>query len=73
MDNELPKNQAYKSLTDIEIHKKLRHISQKTLRYLLKHSMILGIELNSIGDKSTCNLCIKSKITCKSVPKDSGK
>ena len=45
LDNELAKNQAYQFLMAIEIHKKLRHISQRTLRHLLKHSMILGIEL----------------------------
>ena len=73
MDNELPKNHAYQSLTAIEIHKKLGHISYKALRHLLKHRMILGIELNSIGDKITCDVCIKSKITCKPLPKDSGK
>ena len=72
MDNELPKNQAYQSLRAVEIHKKLRHISQMTLKHLLKHSMILGIELNSIGDKITCNACIKAKITCKPLSKDSG-
>ena len=39
----------------------------------MKHGMILGIELDSIGEKITCNACIKSKITRKSLPKDSGK
>ena len=73
MDNELANNQAYQSLMAIGVHKRLRHISHKALRYFLKHSMILGIEINSIGDKITCNACIKSKITCKSLPKDSGK
>ena len=73
MNNELAKNQAYQSLMAVEIHKKLRHISQKTLRHLLKHSMILGIELDSIGDKITCDASIKSKIACKPLPKDSGK
>ena len=34
--------------------------------------MILGIELDSIGEKITCDACIKSKITHKSLPKDSG-
>ena len=57
----------------MEIHKKLRHISQRALRHLLKNSMILAIELNSIGDKITCDACIKSKITCKPLPKESGK
>ena len=73
MDNELPKNQAYQSFTAIEIYKKLRYISQNTLRYLLKHGMILGIDFDSIGDKITCDSCIKYKITCKPLPKDSGK
>ena len=35
--------------------------------------MILGIELNSIGDKITCDACIKSKITCQPLPKKSSK
>ena len=72
MDNKLPKNQAYQSLTAIKVHKRLRHISQKALRYLLKHGMIQGIELNYIADKITYNACIKSKRTRKSLPKDSG-
>ena len=33
--------------------------------------MIQGIELDSIGDKITCDACIKSKITHRSLPKDS--
>ena len=73
MDNELPKKQAYQSLTAVESHKKTRHISQKTLRHLLKHGMILSIELDSIGNKITCDACIKSKIKGKPLPKDSGK
>ena len=72
IDNELAKYQAYPCLTAIEIHKKLRHISQKALRYSLKHGMILGIELDSIGDKITCDKCIKYKITHKPLPKDPG-
>ena len=73
LDNELAKNQAYQCLMAMEIHKKLRHISQKALKHLLKHGMIQGIELDSIGDKITCDACIKSKTTCKPLPKDSGK
>ena len=65
LDNELAKNQAYQSLMAFDVHKKLRHISHKALRYLLSHGMIQGIELNSIGDKITCDVCIKSKITHK--------
>ena len=34
--------------------------------------MIHGIELDSIGDKIICDVCIKLKITCKPLPKDSG-
>ena len=34
--------------------------------------MIQGIELESIGDKITCDACIKSKITRKPLSKDSG-
>ena len=72
LDNKLTKNQAYQSLTAIDVHKKLRHISHRALRHLLSHSMIQGIELDSIGDKITCDVCIKSKITCKPLPKESG-
>ena len=35
--------------------------------------MILGIELESIGDRITCNTCIKSNITHKPRPKEPGK
>ena len=72
MDNEISKDQSYQSFSAIEIHKKLRHISQKTLSHLLKHGMILGIGLDSVDQKITCDACIKSKITCKSLPKTSG-
>ena len=34
--------------------------------------MILGIGLNSVDQKITCNACIKSKITRKSLPKIAG-
>ena len=73
LDNELAENQAYQSLTAFDIHKKLGHISYKALRHLLNHGMIHGIELDSIEDKITCDGCIKSNITCKPLPKDSGK
>ena len=72
MDNEISKDQSYQSFSAIEIHKKLGHISQKTLSHLLKHGMILGIGLNSVDQKIACDVCIKSKITCKSLPKISG-
>ena len=71
LDNELAKNEAYHSFMAIKVHKKLRHISHKALRHLLKHGMFQGRGLNSIGNKITCNACIKSKITCKPLPKDS--
>ena len=72
LDNELAKNQNHPCLTAVEVHKRLRHISEKALRHLLKHGMILGIGLNSLGGKTTCDVYIKSKITCKSLPKESG-
>ena len=59
MDNELPKNQAYQSLTAVKIHKKLGHISQKTLKHLLKHGMILGIELDSMETRSL-SMCVSN-------------
>ena len=65
--DQLPvKDQAYVCLSAMEIHRKLGHISQKFLRYLLKHGMILGIELASIDNKISSDACIKSKMTCKS-------
>ena len=73
MDNKISKDQSSQSFSAIEIHKKLGHILQKTLSHLLKHGMILGIGLNSVDQKITCNACIKSKITRKSLPKVSGK
>ena len=38
----------------------------------MKHGIILGIGLNSVGGKVTCDACIKSNITCESLPKESG-
>ena len=73
LDNEQPKNFACPCLTAVDIHKRLAHISHKASKYLLKHGMIQDIQLNSIGDKITCDTCIKYKITCKSIPKESGK
>ena len=58
LDNELAKNQAYQYLMAFDVHKKLGHISHKVLRHLLSCGMIQGIELNSIGDKITCDVCI---------------
>ena len=72
MDNELVKNQTYQSLTAFDVHKKLGHISHKALRHLLNHGIMHSIELDSIGDKNTCDVCIKSKIPRKPLPKDSG-
>ena len=72
LDNELVKNRTYQSLTAFEVHKKLGHISYNALKHLLNHGMIQGIELDSIGDKITCDMCIRSKITCKPLPKESG-
>ena len=72
LDDELGKNQAYPCLSAIDIHKTLGHISHKALKHLLKHGVILGIELESIGDKITCNVCTKSKITRKPLPKEPG-
>jgi hypothetical protein len=54
--------QAHQCLSAIEVHRKLGHISQKSLKYLLEHNMILGIEKQSIGDKINCDVCIQSKI-----------
>ena len=73
LDNELPKSLVYLCLTAIDVHKKLAHISYKALKCLLKHSMIQGIQLNSIGEKMTCDACIKAKVTHKPIPKKSGK
>ena len=56
----------------VDIHKKLGHISYKALKCLLKHSMIQDIQLNSIGEKMTCDACIKAKIVHKPIPKEPG-
>jgi ribulose bisphosphate carboxylase small subunit len=53
LDLQLPGNGANQCLTAMEIHRRMGHISHKSLRYLLDHGMILGIEMSSIGDKIT--------------------
>jgi transposase InsO family protein len=70
LNNDLAKEHAYSCYPAMEIHKKLGHISHKALKYLLNHGMVLGIKLESIGDKLTCAACIKSKITRKPLPKE---
>jgi GAG-pre-integrase domain len=70
LDLQLPVNGADQCLTAMEIHRKMGHISHKSLRYLLDLGMILGIEMSSIGDKVTCDVCIKSKIARKPLPKE---
>ena len=60
-------------LSAIEIHRKLGHILQKSLRYLLNHGMILGISSSSIGDKISCDACVKSKMTRKPLPQEPSK
>ena len=73
LDNELPKNLVHSCLTAVDIHKRLGDISYRALKYLLKYSMIQGIQLNSIGEKMASDVCIKAKITCKPIPKEPGK
>ena len=52
------------------MHRKLGHISEKALKHLVNHGMVLGLELTNIGGRITCDVCIKSKITCKPLPKE---
>ena len=72
LDNELPKNLVYQCLMAVDVHKRLGHISYKALKHLLKHDMIQGIQVNSIGEKMTCDVYKKAKITCKPIPKEPG-
>ena len=34
--------------------------------------MVLGLELKNLDGKIACNVCIRSKITCKPLPKEPG-
>jgi GAG-pre-integrase domain len=70
LDLQPPGNEAHQCLTAMEIHRRMGHISHKSLRYLLDHGMILGLETNSFGNKITCDACIKSKIARKPLPKE---
>jgi hypothetical protein len=58
-------------LDSLEMHKWLRHISQKSMKALFEQGMVLGLELRSSKDKVICDVCIKSKITRKPLPKES--
>ena len=71
LDNKNKSNSTQLCLTAIDIHKKLGHISEKALRYLVNHGMVLGLELTNTRGKITCDACIKSKITRKPLPKES--
>jgi hypothetical protein len=58
-------------LNSIDMHKQLGHILQKSMKALFNQGMILGLELKTSKDKIICDVCIKSKITCKPLPKES--
>jgi transposase InsO family protein len=57
-------------MSAIDIHKRMGHISQKSLQYLLNCGMILGIKLSSTGDKIVCDACIQAKIAHKPLPQE---
>ena len=58
-------------LDSFEMHKWLGHISQKSMKVLFDQGLVLGLELKTLKDKIVCDACIKSKITCKPLPKES--
>ena len=41
------------------------------MKQLLNNNMISGLEVNKTQNLFSCDVCIKSKITCKSLPKES--
>ena len=58
-------------LDSFEMHKRLGHISQKSMKALFDQGLVLGLELKSLKDKIICDACIKAKITHKPLPKES--
>jgi hypothetical protein len=57
----------------INIYKQLSYISQKTMKALFNYRMVLGLKLKPSRDKIVYDAYIKSKITCKPLPKESRK
>jgi hypothetical protein len=58
-------------LEPIDMHKQLRYISQKSMKALFDQGLTLGLKLKTSKDKIVCDVGIKSKITCKPLPKES--
>src|SRR3979490_1563238 len=65
-------NHPSSALMPSKIHKKIGHISTKALKYLVNRGMVLGLELKNLDGKIACDVCIRSKITCKPLPKELG-
>jgi Pol polyprotein, beta-barrel domain/Integrase core domain/GAG-pre-integrase domain len=53
-----------------EIHRRLAHISTKSINHLLDHQMISGLQVDKAHNTYSCDACIKSKITRQSLPKE---
>jgi len=70
IDHEPAYGHAYISLSAYDIHKKLRHNSEKALKYLFKHGMISGLELEPSDGKFDFKACNKPEITHKPLPKE---
>ena len=71
LDHELAQAMACPCLLAAEIHIWLGHISQKSMKQLLNNNMISGLEVNKTQNIFSCNVCIKSKVTCKPLSKES--
>jgi hypothetical protein len=71
VDQKPAKLTAYMCLNPFKMHKWLSHISQKLMKMLFDQGMILGLELKTTKDKIICDVCIKSKIMRKPLPKES--
>jgi hypothetical protein len=71
VDQRPAKLTAYTCLNPFEMHKRLGHISQKSIKMLFDQGMILGLKLKTTKDKIVCDACIKSKIMRKPLPKES--
>ena len=63
LDRDINSHTACPCLPMEEIHKRLVHISTRSINHLLNNQMISGLEINPMDKSSSCKACIKSKMT----------
>ncbi|KAI0657472.1 hypothetical protein C8Q70DRAFT_885587, partial [Cubamyces menziesii] len=55
-------------LTNLELHRRLGHVSQHVSRQMVQRERIRGIKLTDDSTNEVCEACVQAKITRMPVP-----